>query len=138
MNLQKILVFILTLGIYVSCAVAQRTAVEAVPVAIKTHPIDGDIRATIDKMADELEAKVIKWRRHLHENPELSNREFKTAEMVAKHLKSLGIEVQTKVGENRSKRRFKRRKTWSCSCFYGQIWMPYLLLKEWIFLLRLK
>src|SRR5680860_570029 len=41
--------------------------------------------------------KVIEWRRDIHQNPELSNREFKTAEKIAKHLKSLGIEVQTGV-----------------------------------------
>jgi len=42
-----------------------------------------------------LEQKVIQWRHEIHQNPELSNREFKTAEKVANHLKSLGIEVQT-------------------------------------------
>ncbi len=41
--------------------------------------------------------KVIDWRREIHQNPELGNREFKTAEKIAKHLKSLGIEVQTGV-----------------------------------------
>jgi amidohydrolase len=44
-----------------------------------------------------VEAKVIEWRRDIHQNPELSNREFKTAEKVAKHLTSLGIEVKTGV-----------------------------------------
>ncbi len=44
-----------------------------------------------------VEDKVIEWRRDIHQNPELSNREFKTAEKIAKHLKSLGIEVQTGV-----------------------------------------
>ncbi len=42
-----------------------------------------------------VESKVIEWRRDIHENPELSNREFKTAEKIAAHLKSLGLEVQT-------------------------------------------
>ena len=55
------------------------------------------INKKIDKMADRLEKKVINWRRDFHQNPELSNREFKTSEKVAKHLKSLGIEVQTGV-----------------------------------------
>ena len=55
------------------------------------------INKKIDKMADRLEKKVINWRRDFHQNPELSNREFKTAEKVAKHLKSLGMEVQTGV-----------------------------------------
>lgn len=44
---------------------------------------------------DAIESKVIEWRHHIHQNPELSNREFKTAEYIATHLRSLGIEVQT-------------------------------------------
>ena len=44
--------------------------------------------------SNELESKVIKWRHEIHQNPELSNREFKTAEKVAVHMESLGIEVQ--------------------------------------------
>lgn len=43
----------------------------------------------------DIEDKVIEWRRYFHQNPELSNREFKTAEKIAEHLKSLGLEVQT-------------------------------------------
>ncbi|WP_394749629.1 amidohydrolase [Spongiimicrobium salis] len=46
-----------------------------------------------------VENKVIDWRHDFHQNPELGNREFKTAEKIAKHLKSLGIEVQTGVGK---------------------------------------
>lgn len=46
---------------------------------------------------NQIESKVVEWRHHIHQNPELSNREFKTAEYVATHLKSLGIEVQTGV-----------------------------------------
>ncbi|MGB5430781.1 MAG: amidohydrolase [Eudoraea sp.] len=44
-----------------------------------------------------VEDKVIEWRREIHQNPELSNREFKTAEKIAAHLNSLGIAVQTGV-----------------------------------------
>jgi amidohydrolase len=53
------------------------------------------LQSRADQMADKLEPKVIEWRRHIHQYPELSNREFKTAEMVAKHLSALGMEVQT-------------------------------------------
>ncbi|SDK62937.1 amidohydrolase [Catalinimonas alkaloidigena] len=53
--------------------------------------------AKLNARCDALEAKVIAWRRDFHEHPELGNREFKTAEKVAAHLKSLGIEVQTGV-----------------------------------------
>ena len=51
------------------------------------------------KLSKEIESKVIDWRHDIHENPELSNREFKTAEKIAAHLKSLGIEVQTGVAK---------------------------------------
>lgn len=53
--------------------------------------------AKVAKKADAIDAKVIEWRHHLHENPELSNREFKTAEYITKHLQSLGIPVETGV-----------------------------------------
>ena len=42
---------------------------------------------------EAIESKVIDWRHHFHQNPELSNREFKTAEKIAKHLESLGLKV---------------------------------------------
>ncbi len=53
----------------------------------------------IDKQAAAMDAKVIEWRRDFHQNPELSNREFKTAEKVAAHLRSLGLEVRTGVAK---------------------------------------
>lgn len=46
-----------------------------------------------------MEAKVIEWRRHFHQYPELSNREFKTGKMIADHLKSLGLEVRYPVAK---------------------------------------
>ena len=51
----------------------------------------------VDRRAQEIEAKVIEWRRDFHRHPELGNREFRTAEKVARHLRSLGIEVRTEV-----------------------------------------
>lgn len=54
-------------------------------------------QTSLDKEIEAIESKVIEWRRDFHENPELGNREFKTAEKIAKHLKSLGIEVKTGV-----------------------------------------
>ncbi len=58
-----------------------------------------DFQATIQQKATALLPKVIEWRRYIHEHPELSNREVKTAEFVATHLRSLGIEVQTGVAK---------------------------------------
>ena len=53
-----------------------------------------------ETIADEVAAvadRVVAWRRDIHANPELSNREFRTSELVAEHLHDLGIEVQTGV-----------------------------------------
>lgn len=58
-----------------------------------------DLKAKIAQKANALESKVITWRRDFHQNPELGNREFKTAEKIAAHLRSLGIEVQTGVAK---------------------------------------
>lgn len=59
--------------------------------------VSPSLQARVDLQAKELEGKIIEWRRHFHQYPELSNREFKTAASVAEHLKSLGLEVQTGV-----------------------------------------
>jgi len=48
-----------------------------------------------DSTFSSIESKVIQWRHEIHQNPELSNREFNTAKKVAAHLESLGIEVTT-------------------------------------------
>ena len=51
----------------------------------------------IKKRATEVKEKVLKYRQHIHQNPELSNREFMTAKYVSDHLKSLGLEVQENI-----------------------------------------
>ena len=58
---------------------------------------DTKLPAKLAQLAKDIEPKVIEWRRHFHENPELSNREIKTAAKIEAHLKSLGMEVQTGV-----------------------------------------
>lgn len=52
-----------------------------------------------EKEFKNIEDKVIEWRRDFHQNPELSNREFKTAEKIAAHLKSLGLKVETNIAK---------------------------------------
>ena len=47
----------------------------------------------------EIEDKLIEWRRDFHQNPELSNREFKTAEKIAKHLTYIGLQVETNIAK---------------------------------------
>ena len=52
-----------------------------------------------DAEFENIEEQVIEWRRDFHQNPELSNREFDTAEKIATYLKSLGIETQTGIAK---------------------------------------
>ena len=57
--------------------------------------IDANLKETLEKDLDNLMTKVIEWRHDIHENPELGNREFRTATKVADHLTSLGMDVET-------------------------------------------
>ena len=65
----------------------------ALPAAAQNAALD----ARIAQLATKEEAKVIAWRRDLHEHPELGNTETRTAGIIAAHLKQLGLEVQTGV-----------------------------------------
>ena len=67
-------------------------------IVLSTLSLSAD-RIRIDELANDIEADVIKWRHHLHQYPELSNREFKTAKYVADYMKSLGLEVTTEVAK---------------------------------------
>lgn len=51
------------------------------------------LKEKINTAITAIEPKCIEWRRYIHEHPELSNREFNTAKMIADHLRKLGIEV---------------------------------------------
>lgn len=53
----------------------------------------------IESAVNKIESKCINWRRDFHQNPELSNREFRTAKIVADHLRSLGLEVKENVAK---------------------------------------
>jgi amidohydrolase len=58
-----------------------------------TSALPADIQPKIDAVMP----KVVTWRRDFHQHPELSNQEFRTAEIIADHLRTLGMEVQTEV-----------------------------------------
>lgn len=51
--------------------------------------------AEVEALARSVEASVVEWRRDIHQHPELGNREFRTAALVAEHLRGLGLEVRT-------------------------------------------
>ncbi len=58
---------------------------------------ENNIYKKIESLSEKIENEVIKWRHHIHQNPELSNREYNTAKYVAAHLKKLGLEVTENV-----------------------------------------
>lgn len=53
--------------------------------------------ADVQRLLKNTQDKVIEWRHHIHEHPELGNREFETAKYIESHLESLGLEVETDV-----------------------------------------
>lgn len=78
--MKKIILILLLFGLQI--AIAQKS----------------NFNVNIANKANLIDQKVITWRHDFHQNPELGNQETRTAAIVATHLKSLGLEVQTKVG----------------------------------------
>ena len=58
-----------------------------------------DMSNEINTATEKIMPKVIEWRRHLHQYPELSNREVNTSKFVAEHLRRLGLEVKTGIAK---------------------------------------
>jgi amidohydrolase len=61
------------------------------PVAAQRRPSDAEVDRAIAAALDS----VVALRHEIHRNPELGNREFATARLVAAHLRGLGFEVDT-------------------------------------------
>ena len=53
--------------------------------------------AIIESKSKAISPKLIEWRRHIHQQPELAFNEFKTMEYIAAHLRKIGLEVTTNV-----------------------------------------
>lgn len=85
----------LVLGIVV-CAV-----VSAGPLRAQQAPASASaLSAEIDTLIRDAEPQLLEWRRHLHQHPELSNREVETAKYVAERLRSFGLEPQTGIARH--------------------------------------
>ncbi len=59
------------------------------------HTIIAQTNANLKAQAESVNTDVVNWRRHFHQYPELSNREFKTAERIAQELRNMGLQVET-------------------------------------------
>lgn len=70
-----------------------------IPLILAVAVPAADMSREIDAATGKLMPKIIDWRRHLHQYPELSNREFKTSKYVEDHLRRLGFEVRTGIAK---------------------------------------
>ncbi len=77
------------------------TAAALVAPAVAPRPIHAQaatLNAELDRLTAAVNPKVVAWRRDIHEHPELSGQETRTAALVEAHLKSLGLEVRRMAG----------------------------------------
>jgi amidohydrolase len=65
-----------------------------------TNPLSAqELSSAIAQQAEAMQNQLTQWRRHLHQYPELGNREFKTAAYIVEQLKGLGLEIKTGVAK---------------------------------------
>jgi amidohydrolase len=62
------------------------------------HALEPAALARIEQGVGAVESKMIAWRRDIHQHPELSGQEHRTAALIADHLRKLGLDVTTGVG----------------------------------------
>lgn len=87
-----------TLAVLAPISAAGQTP--ALQIARQTDlPASGAFDAAVFAGAARVQPKVVAWRRDIHQHPELGNREFRTADLVAAHLRKLGFEVRTSVAK---------------------------------------
>ena len=79
-----------TLSLALGCALAGPMAT--------ANAVDATVLASINSRVAAVESRMIGWRRDIHQHPELSSQETRTAALVADHLRKLGMEVKTGVG----------------------------------------
>ncbi|MEO7134983.1 MAG: amidohydrolase, partial [Vicinamibacterales bacterium] len=82
---------IITLLITLAAVLAAR------PLSAQTAPASNPLAADVEKVSAEINPQVVAWRRDFHKNPELGNRETRTAKIIADQLRKLGFEVTTGV-----------------------------------------
>ncbi len=84
---------------------------------------------TLNNVVEQIKQEVIEWRRHLHQNPELSFQEEKTAQFIYDTLESFGNLELSRPTETSVMARLigaKPGRYWP----YGQISTPFLFKKR--------
>lgn len=74
--------------------------IAAATIVAQTPSAASPSASAIDRAAAAIEQEMLEWRRHLHQNPELSNREVETAKFVAEKLRAFGLEPRVHVARH--------------------------------------
>lgn len=77
---------------------AQALSTPVASAAVVPVGLDAQGLAQLDAALAPVASSIVQWRRDIHQHPELSGQEQRTAQLVADHLRRLGMEVQTGVG----------------------------------------
>lgn len=94
---RTIAIFVMLFSLAASAGHAQTLKVTSATRSAASAALDA-LYQRIDLAAGQLLPRVTAWRRDLHQNPELGNREVRTAKMMADHLRALGLDVRTGIG----------------------------------------
>ena len=81
----------MTRHVHTVTAIMLMVATSTLASAGTSHLLEQKIR----ERTASIEAKLIAWRRDIHQHPELGDQENRTSQLVSEHLRSLGLEVQT-------------------------------------------
>jgi amidohydrolase len=71
------------------------TLLRSGPARAQTKPTDQITEAEIDAAVERATPAMVELRHHVHQHPELSNREFETSKLVAERLRAMGLSVRT-------------------------------------------
>ena len=76
------------------------SALLATPLFVHAQATAPQERPEVTAAAKAVQQKVVTWRRDFHQHPELSNREQRTAQKVAEHLRALGLKPKTGIAHH--------------------------------------
>jgi amidohydrolase len=85
-------------AVVISCAALSLASSQPAAAQVK-GPTASPLAVDVDRLAAAVEPELLQWRRHLHQNPELGNREVETAKYIAERLRSFGLEPQAGVAK---------------------------------------
>ena len=92
------------------------------PQAAWSQSLNGDAIDALKQKVERVQPRMVEWRRHIHQQAELSGQEVQTAAYVAQHLRALGYEVFA--GNTHDSTTVQTIIT-ALEKKYGGVWAPY-------------